>query len=82
MDALVRPSQPGRVKEWWCCRCPTLLAWFDASGLHLHDRLTRLDGDHEGMPRYGWPVRRAANIDPRRGRVRSQNCRAAACPSA
>lgn len=66
----VRTPQLGRVREWHCFRCPTVVAWFDRSGFHLHEALTRLDGEKDGMTRYGRghggekhvPTRRTDNL--------------------
>ena len=38
---------------WYCHNCATRLAWFDLSGLHLPAELTRLDGDKDGLQRFG-----------------------------
>jgi hypothetical protein len=62
------PGQPGR--SFRCHACPTTLATFDLSGLHLHPALTRLDRTEDGMPVYG--VRPELRSRHRRGHERRE----------
>lgn len=63
-DALQSRST-GRM-EWRCSACTTVLASMELDGLHLDQRLTRLDGEKAGLTRYGAGTGGTLRAQPRR----------------
>jgi hypothetical protein len=65
-----RGDPPGKPSgwEWLCYRCGAHLAAFGSDGLTLRADLRRLDGDRDGMPRWGVgrPGSEAQASDPTR----------------